>query len=55
MAAVWMVGLGDEPTRSAEICIFEVFGDALEDDGRDGPRQAYAGPLAGPAGRAFGP
>jgi Glycosyl hydrolases family 16 len=33
MAAVWMVGLEDEPTRSAEICIFEVFGDALEDDG----------------------
>lgn len=30
MAAVWMVGLEDEPTRSAEICMFEVFGDALE-------------------------
>ena len=30
MAAVWMVGLEDEPARSAEICIFEVFGDALE-------------------------
>ena len=29
MAAVWMVGLEDEPSRSAEICIFEVFGDAL--------------------------
>jgi len=27
---VWMVGLEDEPTRCAEICIFEVFGDALE-------------------------
>ena len=35
MAAVWMVGLEDEPARSAEICIFEVFGDALEaEDGR---------------------
>jgi hypothetical protein len=35
MAAVWMVGLEQEPTRSAEICIFEVFGDALEaEDGR---------------------
>ena len=35
MAAVWMVGLEDEPTRCAEICIFEVFGDALGDeDGR---------------------
>jgi glycosyl hydrolase family 16 len=34
MAAVWMVGLEDRPERSAEICIFEVFGDALssEDD-----------------------
>jgi glycosyl hydrolase family 16 len=30
MAAVWMVGLEDEPTRCAEICIFEVFGDALQ-------------------------
>jgi hypothetical protein len=30
MAAVWMVGLEEEPTRSAEICIFEVFGDTLE-------------------------
>ena len=29
MAAVWMVGLEEEPERSAEICIFEVFGDAL--------------------------
>jgi hypothetical protein len=35
MAAVWMVGLEQEPTRSAEICIFEVFGDALNvEDGR---------------------
>jgi hypothetical protein len=33
MAAVWMVGLEEEPTRSAEICIFEVFGDALEIEG----------------------
>jgi hypothetical protein len=33
MAAVWMVGLEDEPRRSAEICIFEVFGDALEAEG----------------------
>ena len=35
MAAVWMVGLEQEPTQSAEICIFEVFGDALQaEDGR---------------------
>jgi beta-glucanase (GH16 family) len=33
MAAVWMVGLEDEPSRSAEICIFEVFGDALSAQG----------------------
>jgi hypothetical protein len=33
MAAVWMVGLEQEPTRSAEICVFEVFGDALQHDG----------------------
>jgi hypothetical protein len=32
MAAVWMVGLEDEPTRCAEICVFEVFGDALADE-----------------------
>jgi hypothetical protein len=31
MAAVWMVGLEDEPERCGEICIFEVFGDAQED------------------------
>jgi hypothetical protein len=39
MAAVWMVGLEDEPTRCAEICIFEVFGDALQDHG-GGPTAA---------------
>jgi hypothetical protein len=39
MAAVWMVGLEDEPARSAEICIFEVFGEALEADG-GGPTAA---------------
>ena len=30
MASVWMVGLEEEPTRCGEICVFEVFGDALE-------------------------
>jgi hypothetical protein len=35
MASVWMVGLEDEPERCGEICVFEVFGDALGgDDGR---------------------
>jgi Glycosyl hydrolases family 16 len=32
MAAVWMVGLEDEATRCAEICIFEVFGEALSSE-----------------------
>jgi hypothetical protein len=41
MAAVWMVGTEEEPARSAEICIFEVFGDAVE--GRDGVRTAAVG------------
>jgi hypothetical protein len=39
MAAVWMVGLEEEPTRSGEICIFEVFGDTLETEG-GGPSAA---------------
>jgi Glycosyl hydrolases family 16 len=30
MASVWMIGLEDEPERCGEICVFEVFGDALE-------------------------
>ena len=34
MASVWMVGMEDEPQRSGEICVFEVFGDAI---GRAGP------------------
>ena len=42
MAAVWMVGLEDEPERCAEICIFEVFGDALRDDD-GGERTAAVG------------
>ena len=29
MVAWWMVGLEDEPERCAEICVFEVFGDAV--------------------------
>src|SRR3954466_11320295 len=35
MAAAWLAGVEDEPRRSGEICLFEVFGDALAtDDGR---------------------
>ena len=30
MAAWWMVGLEDRPQRSAEICVVEVFGSAVE-------------------------
>ena len=41
MAAVWMVGLEDEPTRCAEICIFEVFGEALRS--HDGMPSAAVG------------
>jgi hypothetical protein len=26
MVALWMIGYGDEPHRSAEICVFEIFG-----------------------------
>ena len=33
MASVWMVGLEDEPARCGEICVFEVFGDAVAHDG----------------------
>jgi hypothetical protein len=39
MAAVWMVGLEDAPDRCAEICVFEVFGDAIT-DGEGGPTAA---------------
>jgi hypothetical protein len=30
MVAWWLVGLEDEPDRCAEICVLEVFGDAVE-------------------------
>jgi hypothetical protein len=30
MASAWMVGLEDGPGRCGEICLFEVFGDAVE-------------------------
>lgn len=30
MVAWWMVGLEDVPTRCAEICVFEIFGDAVQ-------------------------
>ena len=30
MASVWMVGLEERPDESGEICVFEVFGDAVD-------------------------
>jgi len=30
MASVWLVGPEDEPGRSGEICVFEIFGDAID-------------------------
>jgi hypothetical protein len=33
MAALWMIGLEEEPTQSAEICVFEVFGRDIRPDG----------------------
>jgi hypothetical protein len=35
MVALWMIGYEDEPDRSAEICVCEIFG---RDVGRDGAR-----------------
>lgn len=31
MASVWLVGLEDQPDRCGEICLFEVFGDTVND------------------------
>jgi hypothetical protein len=39
MAAAWLAGVEDEPRRSGEICLFEVFGDALT-AGDGGPSAA---------------
>ena len=30
MASVWLAGIEDEPQHSGEICVFEIFGDALD-------------------------
>ncbi len=35
MVAVWMSGIEDRPERSGEICVMEVFGDAVHDGGAD--------------------
>jgi beta-glucanase (GH16 family) len=37
MVALWMIGYGDDPTRSAEICVCEIFGrDVAPDHARVG-------------------
>jgi hypothetical protein len=33
MASAWLVGLEDSPERCGEICVFEVFGDAVDQHG----------------------
>ncbi|MCW2839532.1 MAG: glycoside hydrolase family 16 [Aeromicrobium sp.] len=33
MASVWLVGVEDSPERCGEICLFEVFGDAIDTGG----------------------
>jgi Glycosyl hydrolases family 16 len=33
MVALWMIGYGDEPERSAEICVCEIFGREVREDG----------------------
>jgi hypothetical protein len=35
MVAFWMAGIEDQPHRSGEICVMEVFGDAVRDGGAD--------------------
>jgi hypothetical protein len=35
MVAFWMSGIEDEPHRSGEICVMEVFGDAVRDGAAD--------------------
>lgn len=32
MVALWMIGFEDQPERSAEICVFEIFGTDIADD-----------------------
>jgi hypothetical protein len=35
MCALWMIGYEDQPDRSAEICVFEIFGRDVRPDGAD--------------------
>jgi hypothetical protein len=41
MFSAWMVGLEDRPERSGEICLVEIFGDALAPDADGGPTARY--------------
>jgi hypothetical protein len=49
MASVWLVGIEDEPSRSGEICLFEVFGDAIAPDGRSAEVGGGVHPFRDPA------
>ncbi|HEY0215351.1 MAG TPA: glycoside hydrolase family 16 protein, partial [Cellulomonas sp.] len=40
MVSAWLVGLEDEPARSGEICLMEVFGDTLAMDASGAPTAA---------------
>lgn len=33
IASVWLIGIEDTPKRSGEICLFEMFGDAIDQTG----------------------
>lgn len=35
MVALWLIGVEDEPHRSAEICVFEIFGSDIRPDSAD--------------------
>ncbi len=41
MFSAWMVGLEDRPERCGEICVLEVFGDALSTDADGSPTARY--------------
>ena len=38
MVALWMIGYEDEPERSAEICVCEIFGRDVAEEGTVAPR-----------------
>ena len=46
MAAFWLVGFEDQPERSGEICVTEVFGKDIDPGGR--PKWEWASPFRDP-------